>query len=94
MKITSKISVHCHTVCFLNRESSNITFDVTFRNGYENAPPERQIAMRKKQQEEWLSVRKQMTDDPEQCMKLLLDWRDMNYTDLGTAIDRDPKTIS
>ena len=94
MKITSKVADAYHTVCFLNRESSDITFDVTFHNGYENAPPERQIAMRKKQQEEWLSIRRQMTDDPEQCMKLLLDWREMNYTDLGTAIDRDPKTIS
>ncbi len=35
-----------------------------------------------------------MTDDAEQCMKLLLDWRGMKYSDLGDAIDRDPKTIS
>ena len=94
MRITSKVADAYRSVCFLNREPSNITFDITFHNGYENAPPERQIAMRKKQQEEWLSIRKQMTDDPEQCMKLLLDWREMNYTDLGDAIDRDPKTIS
>ena len=50
--------------------------------------------MRKKQQEEDLAIRKQMTDDPEQCMDLLLKWRGMKYTDLGDAIDRDPKTIS
>ena len=50
--------------------------------------------MRKKQQAEWLEIRRQMTDDPEQCMDLLLDWRGMKYTDLGDAIDRDPKTIS
>lgn len=35
-----------------------------------------------------------MTDDPEQCMDLLLDWRAMKYTDLGDTIDCDPKTIS
>jgi hypothetical protein len=50
--------------------------------------------MRKKYQEEAIEIRKQMTDDPEQCMELLLKWRDMNYTDLGSEIDRDPKTIS
>jgi transcriptional regulator with XRE-family HTH domain len=50
--------------------------------------------MRKKMQEEALEIRREMTDDPEQCMKLLLDWRGMKYTDLGDAIDRDPKTIS
>lgn len=45
-------------------------------------------------QAEELEIRKQMTDDPEQCLELLLKWRGMNYTDLGLEIDRDPKTIS
>ena len=94
MTINSKVESTYHTVCFLNREPSDITFDITFHNGFQNAPQKRQVAMRKKQQEEWISIRKQMTDDPEQCMDLLLDWRGMKYTDLGDAIDRDPKTIS
>lgn len=38
-----------------------------------------------------MEIRKQMTDDPEQCMELLLKWRKMNYTDLGLEIARDPK---
>ena len=88
LSITSKVESAYHTICFLNREQSDITFDVKYHNGYQNAPPERQIAMRKKQQEEWLNIRKQMTDDPEQCMELLLDWRNMKYTDLGDLIDR------
>ena len=94
MSITSKVESIYHTACFLNREQSNVTFEVTYHNGYQNAPQERQIAMRKKQQEEWLDIRRKMTDDPEQCMDLLLEWRNMKYTDLGDKIDRDPKTIS
>jgi len=94
MTITSKVAYHYHTECFLNREPSDITFEIKYHNGYQNAPQERQVAMRKKQQEEALEIRKQMTDDPEQCMELLLKWRDMNYTDLGLEINRDPKTIS
>lgn len=94
MAITSKMEPTYHTVCFLNREPCDITFDITYHNGFQNAPQERQVAMRKKQQAEWLEIRKQMTDDPEQCMDLLLEWRGMKYTDLGDAIDRDPKTIS
>lgn len=66
MKITSKVGEEYHTACFLNREDSNITFELKFHNGYQNAPQERQVAMRKKQQEEELAIRKQMTDDPEQ----------------------------
>ncbi len=94
MSVISKVAGKYHTECFLNRESSDITFEIKYHNGYQNAPQERQIALRMKQQEEYIAIRKQMTDDPEQCMKLLLDWRDMKYTDLGDAIDRDPKTIS
>ena len=94
MKVTSRHGADYHTVCFLNREQSDVTFELKYHNGYQNAPQERQVAMRKKQMEEWMGIRKQMTDDPEQCMELLLKWRGMNYTDLGLEIDRNPKTIS
>lgn len=94
MTISSKIGALYHTACFLNREQSDITFEIKFHNGYENAPQERQVAYRKKQRAEWTDIRRQMTDDPEQCMELLLDWRDMKYTELGKTIKRDPKTIS
>lgn len=94
MKVTSRHSADYHTACFLNREQSDVTFELKYHNGYQNAPQERQVAMRKKQMEEWMGIRKQMTEDPEQCMELLLKWRGMNYTDLGLEIDRNPKTIS
>ena len=94
MKITSSVKQEYHTVCFLNREDSNVTFEIKFHNGYQNAPQQRQVAMRKKQQEEELAIRRQMTDDAEQCMELLLKWRGMNYKDLGEVIKRNPKTIS
>lgn len=94
LSISGGIKEEYHTVCFLNRIENNVSFEVRYHNGFENAPPERQVEMRKKQFEEELAIRKQMTDDPEQCMKLLLDWRGMNYTELGKAIDLNPKTIS
>jgi hypothetical protein len=94
MSITTKLDNIYHTTCFLNREPSDITFSIKFHNGFENAPQERQVEMRKRVQAEELEIRRKMTDDPEQCMDLLLEWRNMNYTDLGLEIDRDPKTIS
>ena len=93
MKVTSKVADGYHTMCFLNREPGDVTFEIKYHNGYENAPQERQVAMRKKEQEEWIAKRKQMTDDPEQCMELLLEWRGMKYTELGDAIDLNEKTI-
>lgn len=93
MKITSRVGEEYHTACFLNREDSNVTFELKFHNGYQNAPQERQIEMRKKEQEEWMNIRRQMTDDPEQCMDLLLGWRKMKYTELADAIDINERTI-
>lgn len=94
MRITSAVGSIYHTACFLNREQSDVTFEIKFHNGYENSPSERQIAYRKKQQEEWMSIRRKMTDDPEQCMELLLDWRKLTYKRLGKIISRNPETIS
>lgn len=93
LSIKNKVSSEYHTICFLNREPSDITFEIKYHNGYENAPQKRQIELRKKQQAEWMEIRKQMTDDPEQCMDLLLDWRKMKYTELADAIDLSERTI-
>lgn len=35
-----------------------------------------------------------MTDDPRQCIQLIMDWKNVKYTELGKTIDRDPKTLS
>lgn len=50
MKVTSKVGADSdyHTACFLNREDSDITFEIHFHNGYQNAPQERQVALRRK----------------------------------------------
>lgn len=93
MKVTSSIGNEYHTACFLNREQSDVTFEIKYHNGFQNAPQDRQVAMRKRQQAEWMEIRKQMTDDPEQCMDLLLDWRNMKYTELADAIDINERTI-
>ena len=93
MKITSTIGKEYHTACFLNREESNITFELKFHNGYQNLPQENQIAMRKKEQKEWMKIRRKMTDDPVQCMEVLLEWRGMKYTELADAIDINEKTV-
>lgn len=94
MTIVTNIEHAYHTECFLNRDSANVTFEVKYHNGYENAMQSRQVAIRKKEMEEAVAIRKQMTDDPEQCMELILNWRNRTYTDLGDAIDRNPRTIS
>lgn len=94
LKIKNNINEDYQTVCFLNRNDGDITFEYKFNNKLQNVPKADQIAYRKKQLQENAKIRKQMTDEPEQCIQLLLKWRGKNYSDLGDAIDLNPKTIS
>ena len=93
MKILSNVDKQYYTECYLNRESSDVTFEITFHNGYENAPPERQIAMRKKAAEEAQKICLQMSQDPGQCLKLLLEWRGMKQNELAIKIGCNERTI-
>lgn len=94
MRITGGVETEYHTICYLNREPSNVTFEMKFHNGYENSIQEKQLKMRQEEMREWMEVRMQMTDNPEQCMELLLGWRNMTYVSLGDSIDLHDKTIS
>lgn len=93
MRITSNVDEQYHTECYLNREPSNITFELTYHNGYENATPQRQVEYRKKEYEEAKAICLKMTDDPEQCMQLLLDWRGLTYTALADITKLSERTI-
>jgi len=91
--VTKSINNAYHTLCYLNREPSDITFEVKYHNGYENSPQERQVALRQKQMSEWMDIRRKMTDDQSQCMELLLGWRKMKCTELADSIDISEKTV-
>jgi DNA-binding XRE family transcriptional regulator len=93
MKITNSVGESYRKICYLNREDSNVTFELTFHNGYENAPQKRQVEYRKKEQAETLKIRKKMTDDPVQCMELVLHWRGSSYEKLGKTIGCSDRTI-
>lgn len=94
MKIQGAVSKEYHTICYLNREPGGYTFELSFNDEFQNSPKEDQIALRMADRKEEMDIRKQMTDDPEQCMKLLMKWRNTDYINLGAAIERDPKTLS
>ena len=93
MEITGEYGKNYHTMCYLSREDGNVTFEIKYRNGYENAPPKRQIEYRRRQHIEWMNIRRQMTDDPIQCMDLLMKWSDMEYKKLSKIIHINEKTI-
>ena len=93
MTVKTGVGTEYHTACYFNREDSNFIFEIKYQNGYEHMPQAEQVKMRKRQLDEEIAIRKQMTDDPVQCMELLLKWRKMKYNGLANSIDRDEKTI-
>lgn len=94
MSISDTLDVSYQTICYLNRSNCpDIKIDVHY---HERAilPQEAQIAYRKKERAEEMGIRMQMTDDPRQCMELLLRWRKMKQADLAAEIEVTPRTIS
>lgn len=93
MKIKGTITGEYHTECYLNRDRYNYDFQYSFHNGFENCPPEKQRELLKKDMEETERIRRKMTDVPEDCLNVLLDWRNMTKTELADTIEVDEKTI-
>lgn len=69
------------------------TFNITYNEDFRAKTKEQQKAYRQKEKQEEIEIRMKMTDDPSQCMKLLLNWKGMSNLDLGVAINRDERTI-
>ena len=84
------------TSCYYgyHRNFDDIKIQVAFRNEFTAKSKPEQIARRKEMREEEKKIRLQMTDNPKQCMKLLLKWRNMDYTSLADEIPISAKTIS
>lgn len=93
MKIKGAVKEEYHTICYLNREPGGYTFEVNYDEEFQAKTKAQQIEFRKKEKVEEMHIRQQMTDDPEQCMELLLNWRNMSYLDLAAAIGRSERTI-
>lgn len=94
LKIKNNINKDYQTVCFLNRDESDVTFEVSFHNELKTAPKEKQTEHRKNVMAEVLNIRREMTDDPTKCLKQLLAWRNVKQNELAYTIGRDPTTIS
>lgn len=93
MELKSDVRAEYHSVCYLNREESAYTFEIKYSDEFQSKPQEQQKAIRQKEKEEETEIRKKMTDDPIQCLQLLMDWRQMSNFDLGVAIGKDERTI-
>lgn len=93
MSLKGGIIGEYHTECYLNRDRYNYEFQYSFHNGFENCPPEKQRELLKKDMEETERIRRKMNDVPEDCLNVLLEWRNMNKTELADTVEVDERTI-
>lgn len=93
MTLKSNVQTEYHSVCYLNREESAYSFEFKWSEDFKTKTPEQQRAIRLKEKDEEVEIRKKMTDDPIQCLQLLMEWREMSNFDLATAIGKDDRTV-
>ena len=93
MEVKGEVGTEYYTVCYLNREEGAYTFNISYNEDFQAKTKDQQKAFRQQEKQEEMGIRMQMTENPSQCMKLLMDWRKMSNMDLGVAINRDARTI-
>ena len=94
LSIGDRVSKEYHTVCCLNREPGDYTFEIRFHNEFKNSPQEKQIEMRRQEAAEWIKIRGQLTDNPMQCLEVLIKWRDdISEVSLAAESGLSPRTI-
>jgi transcriptional regulator with XRE-family HTH domain len=96
MKITEqcrRVLYHTDLLSEPRRQRRHLRADLS-TTGTKITPKQRQAEYREEQQrEEEVRIRRQMTDDPVQCMDLVLKWRNSSYEKLGEIIGCSDRTI-
>ena len=91
---TSKYNEQYYSICVLNRDSeSPYDFSIGFRGGYENSPPERQIAILDKTLKEEYEVYISLPRDFKGTVEALKKWRGVTNKELAEDMLVSEKTV-
>ena len=91
---TTKYNEQYYSICVLNRDSeSPYDFSIGFRGGYENSPPDRQIAILDKTLKEEYEVYMSLPRDFKGTVEALKKWRGMTNKELAEDMLVSEKTV-
>ncbi len=94
LTIKSGVKDRYYSECFLNRdETSSVSFDITYKDGYQFATPEKQKELLKNTLIEENHIYRQLTTDYCGCLELVRKWRDITNEELGERILMDERTV-
>jgi hypothetical protein len=83
-----------YTECFLNRdESSTITFDIVYNNGYQYAPKEVQDQLLANKLIEENRIYSQLTTNYHVCLQIVKEWRNVTFAELAEITLLNERTI-
>jgi transcriptional regulator with XRE-family HTH domain len=83
-----------HTECFLNRdESSTISFDIVYGDGYQHAPQEKKVQLLDNVLKENARIYRELPNDYTTCLKMVREWRDVTFEELAERTLINERTI-
>lgn len=83
-----------YTECFLNRdESSTISFDIVYGEGYQHAPQEKKVQLLDNVLKENARIYRELPNDYTTCLKIVREWRDVTFEELAERTLINERTI-
>ena len=82
-----------YTVCYLNKDNTDVQIDASYYKNLENNPPKKVVEQLNRNHEDEAEIYNKMTNDPKQCLVLLMNWRNINKTNLALESNLSPDTV-
>lgn len=94
LSVKSGVKEKYYSECFLNRdETSSISFEITYKDGYQYATPEKQNELLRKTLIEDNEIYSQLTTDYCACLDFVREKRGVTYKELGERTLMDERTV-
>lgn len=94
LSIDSIVKERYHSECFLNRDkSNNISFQVEYKNGYENSTEEKKAQLLKDVISEDFRIYNELSNSYTRSLAIVRNWRDVTFKELADRTKLSERTI-
>lgn len=95
MSVRSSDKKDYYSVCYLNKdEDSTVSFDIKYGKGFAYSTPDKQAKLVEEMVMDEMRIYRSLPNDFVAAMKIVWDWRGIEYKELAERIHLDDQTIS
>lgn len=95
MSVRSSDKKDYYSVCYLNKdEDSTVSFDIKYGKGFAYSTPDKQAKLVEEMVMDEMRIYRSLPNDFVAAMKIVWDWRGIEYKELADRIHLDDQTIS